>query len=244
MAQLSVGSLCSGIGGIDLGLEQSGMNVVWQSETDPFASKVLHKHWPHVPNLGDVWTINWHQVPIPDVLCAGYPCQPFSKSGKRRGFEDERNLWPAVRNAIGILRPKYVVLENVRGHLTLGGTSVIGDLATIGYDAEWTIISAASLGANHERERLFIVAYPNSCSMGCDGAAQHSCQTGSGRIFNRARKETYDCRSWWNTEPAVDRVADGIPDRVDRLRTLGNAVVPQVASAVGRLIIEDYEERS
>jgi DNA (cytosine-5)-methyltransferase 1 len=156
-----LGSLFSGIGGLDLGLERAGMTVKWQSEIDPYACRVLKKHWPHVPNLGNIKEINWKEVEKVDVICGGYPCQPFSTAGKRNGEEDPRHLWPWVREAISELRPQYAILENVRGHLSLGGLSVIGELASIGYDAEWRVISAASVGANHKRDRIVIVAYPS-----------------------------------------------------------------------------------
>ena len=129
---LTVGSLFSGIGGLDLGLERAGMQVIWQSEIDPYACKVLSKHWPKVPNHGDIKAINWGNIVRPDVICGGYPCQPFSTAGKRNGADDPRHLWPWVREAISQLRPKYAILENVRGHITLGLSEVLGDLASNG----------------------------------------------------------------------------------------------------------------
>ena len=322
---LTVGSLFSGIGGLDLGLERAGMTVKWQSEIDPYACRVLKKHWPDVPNLGNIKEINWKEVEKVDVICGGYPCQPFSTAGKRNGEEDPRHLWPWVREAISELRPKYAILENVRGHLSLGGLSVIGELASIGYDAEWRVISAASVGANHRRDRIVIVAYPNSsytsdggqCSSlpsqgGCwrdDGAGSGSdprevgvggtretpsdvaytddsgsraserrvdcdwpeeikerqlaqsgfsrcssnvANTNGGRCQQRepqtqqipwlSGRSQRDIGQWWQIEPNVGRVAHGIPSRVDRLRGLGNAVVPQVAEIVGRLIMEAHNE--
>ena len=240
---LTVGSLFSGIGGLDLGLEQSGMEVIWQSEIDPYACKVLSKHWPKVVNHGNIKDIRWADVVRPDVLCGGYPCQPFSLAGRRAGEDDPRHLWPWVRNAISELRPKYAILENVRGHLSMGGLSVIGELAAIGYDAEWRLISAASVGAHHRRERLIIVAYANSSKLDninlnrCDSQTPAKPST----IFPIGRKY---CPSRpignWLPEPNVDRVAHGVPNRVDRLRGLGNAVVPQVAELIGRMVL-DYD---
>ena len=333
---LTVGSLFSGIGGLDLGLERAGMNVIWQSEIDPYACRVLSKHWPEVVNHGNIKEINWQEVERPDVICGGYPCQPFSTAGKRRGEEDPRHLWPWVRTAISELRPRYAILENVRGHLSMGGLSVIGELASIGYDAEWRIVSAASVGANHRRDRVIIVAYPQSkCSNGLidnardseqsestaelgnnsraenvadpnharsrtsrsgtnrngtqevqewqhesqswfSGCSTNVANTNSGRLQERKPKTeshsglSCSCeqmayasgercmdrrltvyptdgrfptfaepaeRCWWQTEPDVGRVAHGVPSRVDRLRGLGNAVVPQVAEVIGRLVI-------
>ena len=341
---LTVGSLFSGIGGLDLGLERAGMQVIWQSEIDPYACKVLSKHWPEVVNHGDIKEINWEEIERPNVICGGYPCQPFSTAGKRRGEEDPRHLWPWVREAISRLRPDYAILENVRGHLSMGGLSVVAELASIGYDCEWRVVSAASVGANHRRDRIIIVAYPQSqygnvgnnhtrgsaqsetlselgnssgqetmadsndsrphraqiystetrlnafSGLGgcCENVADTDCEqwnvgghlNGSGKVTEwdsiqspisgssgsvpntdgiggrglRALadgretvfggqtelrgKDGYAGWQWWEIEPDVGRVAHGIPSRVDRLRGLGNAVVPQVAEVIGRLVIE------
>ena len=367
---LTVGSLFSGIGGIDLGLQRAGMTVKWHSEIDFYACRVLKKHWPDVPNLGNIKEINWKEVEKVDVICGGYPCQPFSTAGKRNGEEDPRHLWPWVREAISELRPQYAILENVRGHLSLGGLSVIGELASIGYDAEWRVISAASVGANHRRDRIVIVAYPselfsnggdNNARVGMEsetvpefgnsGGSTDVADTNSSDSPNGGKRPSLPCESgswrddgagsgsdigqvsvggtretpsdvansddsgsgtsqcginsyrseesqerqltqfgfsgcssdvadtqkqcgngrrngdifgqgatdWiqgtvrgkgchggftnWEVEPDVGRVANGIPSRVDRLRGLGNAVVPQVAEIVGRLIIEAHNER-
>ena len=284
---LTVGSLFSGIGGLDLGLERAGMNVIWQSEIDPYACKVLAKHWPEVPNYGNIKDIRWGDIVSPDVICGGYPCQPFSTAGKRQGTDDPRHLWPWVREAISELRPRYAILENVRGHITLGLNAVLGDLASIGYDAEWHVISAASVGAPHRRDRVFIVAYPNSSdtpdgrkceivpsqntgwgndrsrsksdarqiSKGTAGQVttlanadseqlgqrrftQHFGQTHTGWHDYVRGQTSDDLGQWWEVEPDVGRVADGVPYRVDRLKGLGNAVVPQVAELVGRMVME------
>ena len=284
---LTVGSLFSGIGGLDLGLERAGMRVIWQSEIDPFASRVLAKHWKDVPNHGDIKQIDWSAVERPDVICGGYPCQPFSKAGQRRGTDDPRHLFPWVLQAISGLRPRYAILENVRGHLSMGGTTVLADLASIGYDAQWRLISAASVGAPHLRERIIIVAYPNSSdtpngrerenvpsasrSRTYDGSGSKrdigQVSVGSTRQIERTLSDSgcFGCldrraqifpterrvaaqsqpslSGWWKTEPDVGRVANGIPSRVDRLRGLGNAVVPQVAEFVGRLVVA-HAERS
>ena len=285
---LTVGSLFSGIGGLDLGLERAGMRVIWQSEIDPYACKVLAKHWPEVPNLGDIKRINFADVVRPDVICGGYPCQPFSTAGKRQGEEDVRHLWPWVRQALRVLRPRYAILENVRGHLSLGGTTVLSEIAALGYSAEWRVVSAASVGANHRRDRLVIVAYSDGSSQ-TDGrqrplvssqdrsrrndrGGSHSNfrqvtvrgagkdsgdvadsdvreisrrdrrhETDRGEVFSRGNlcrgTQSYEGWKWWETEPDVGRVAHGVSARVDRLRGLGNAVVPQVAEVIGRLVV-------
>ena len=238
---LTVGSLFSGIGGLDLGLERAGMKVIWQSEIDPYCNKVLKKHWPEVINHGNIKDIDWGTVERPNVICGGYPCQPFSTAGKRRGTDDPRHLWPWVRTAISELRPDYAILENVRGHLSMGGLQVIRELAEIGYDAEWRVISAAGLGAPHRRDRLIIVAYPNECKLGNDNKRRNDQGTFTARreVFfaHSASGSTRGTNSHWVFEPNVGRVANGVSNRVDRLRGLGNAVVPQVAEYVGRLIV-------
>ena len=270
---LTVGSLFSGIGGLDLGLERAGMQVIWQSEIDPYACRVLKKHWPEVVNHGDIKRIQWGDVVQPDIICGGYPCQPFSTAGKRNGTDDPRHLWPWVLTAISELRPQYAILENVRGHLSLGGLAVVGDLAAIGYDAEWRIVSAASVGANHRRDRIIIVAYPHHAGIGtsrCDidgngqtvqqerqnltqfgisGCSENVAHT-HGKGLQRPIRTVFTWPSdgfaygggqWWQTEPSVGRVAHGIPRRVDRLRGLGNAVVPQVAEVIGRMVVAHAE---
>jgi DNA (cytosine-5)-methyltransferase 1 len=224
---LSVGSLFSGIGGLDLGLERAGMHVIWQSEIDPYASRVLAKHWPNTPNLGNVKEINWHDTPRPDVICGGYPCQPFSVAGKRRAEADERHLFPWVADAIRILRPRYAILENVAGHLTAGFGTVLGTLAEIGYDNQWDCIPAASIGAPHRRDRLFIVAMDANRKSKLFGP-----------IFRQPKRKE------WLPEPHMDRVADGISSRMDRLRGLGNAVVPQVAEHIGRIVMAHATQES
>ena len=156
---LTVGSLFAGIGGFDLGLERAGMRVAWQCEIDPDARAILAKHWPEVPCYGDIRSIDWSDVEPVDVICGGYPCQPFSHAGSRQGSDDPRHLWPEVARCVGNLRPRYVLLENVAGHLSLGFGSVLGDLAALGYDAWWDCIPAAALGAPHLRDRVFVVAW-------------------------------------------------------------------------------------
>jgi DNA (cytosine-5)-methyltransferase 1 len=153
-----IGSLCSGIGGLELGLERAGLGeTVWQCEYDPHARTILERHWD-VPIYEDVTDTDWSTVEPVDVICAGYPCQPFSQAGQRQGSDDDRHLWPAVRDAIRHLGPSYVVLENVRGHLSLGFGEVLGDLADLGFDAEWRMLRASDVGGPHRRERVFIAA--------------------------------------------------------------------------------------
>lgn len=156
-----IGSLCSGYGGLcELGLAPFiDGRVVWHAENDPNAAKILAHHWPDTPNLGDIKSADWSDVEPIDWMTAGYPCQPFSVVGKRKGATDERHLWPFVAGAISHLRPPRILLENVAGHVTLGLGTVLGDLASMGYDATWGVVPASAAGAPHRRERLFVVAF-------------------------------------------------------------------------------------
>ena len=154
---MKVGSLFTGYGGLDMAV---GGDLAWYAEVEPAACKVLAAHYPGVPNLGDVTAVDWSAVEPVDVITGGYPCQPFSTAGKRKGKDDDRHLWPYVRDAIGAIRPRWAVLENVRGHLTLGFADVLADLADLGVSARWGVVRAADAGAPHNRARLFIVAYP------------------------------------------------------------------------------------
>lgn len=159
---MTFGSLFSGIGGMDLGLERAGMECRWQVEIDPFCRKVLTKHWPNVPKYGDIRELTGAELEPVDCIAGGFPCQPVSLAGKRLAQSDERWLWPEFARLIRILRPYTALLENVPGLLSAGMGRVLGDLAEIGYDAEWDCIPASAVGAPHLRYRIFIVAYANS----------------------------------------------------------------------------------
>lgn len=158
---LKVGSLFSGYGGLDLAADMVfGAEPAWFVEFDDAPSKILNRHWPGVPNYGDVTKVDWSALPPVDILTGGYPCQPFSAAGRRKGADDERHLWPYVREAIRVLRPRIVFLENVAGHRSLGFDQVLGDLAEDGADVWWTSLRASDIGAPHHRERLFILVVP------------------------------------------------------------------------------------
>jgi DNA (cytosine-5)-methyltransferase 1 len=156
---MKVGSLFTGYGGLDIAV---GGDLAWYAEIEPAACQVLAHHYPNVPNLGDITKIDWADVEPVDVITGGYPCQPFSHAGNRKGKNDVRHLWPNVLDAIRAIRPRYAILENVSGHLTLGFADVLADLAEIGWDAEWGTLRASDVGAPHRRERIFIIAHTNS----------------------------------------------------------------------------------
>ena len=161
---MRLGSLCTGYGGLDMAVEAHyGADLAWYSEIDKDCSQLLAHHWPTQPNLGDLTTIGWDQVDPVDVLCAGFPCQPFSHAGKREGENDDRAIFAYIADAIGVLRqrrrqPRIVVLEKVAGILTLGGPGVVGTLTGLGYDLRWGVVRASDAGAPHRRARWFCVA--------------------------------------------------------------------------------------
>ncbi len=230
---MTFGSLFAGIGGFDLGLERAGMICSWQVEIDPYARRILEKHWPHVRRWDDARTFpppgQWRV----DLICGGFPCQPVSLAGKRQGVDDERWLWPDFARIIRKLRPRYAILENTTGLLTAGIDAVLGDLAALGYDAEWSVLSACAMGAPHTRERVFIVADSNGefwqKRMGPE-------PNGKGSVQPRDLRESRDL--WLETIPACPGGSNGVPDWSHRCRTAGNAVVPQVAEWIGRRIME------
>jgi len=158
---VKLGSLCSGIGGLDLGLEAAlGAEPAWFCESEEACWPVLERAWPGRPVYPDIRTMSFEEVEPVDVIAAGYPCQPFSSAGRRLGEADPRHLWPAVARAVRALRPRLLVLENVPAHLRDGFGAVLGDLAAAGFDADWTSVCASAAGAPHLRWRLLVLAYP------------------------------------------------------------------------------------
>jgi DNA (cytosine-5)-methyltransferase 1 len=171
---MKIGSLCSGYGGLDMAVEAFyEAETVWMSDIDKASCLAIEQRWG-LPNLGNLKEIDWDTVEPVDILTAGYPCQPFSSAGHRKGANDPRHLWPSIKEIISRIRPGIVVLENVRGHLSLGFKEVLQDLTQIGYDAKWQIVRASDVGAPHRRERLFIVAYPNIISRGISSSNERT----------------------------------------------------------------------
>ena len=252
---LTVGSLFSGIGGFDIGLERAGMRVIWNSEIDPYASAVLRKHWPHVPNHGDIRSIR--NVERPDVLCGGFPCQPHSLSGKRLAGNDERDLWGEYERVIGELRPRFVLAENVLGLLSSESGRFFGrvlrDLATLGYDAEWHCLPATVAAHPHRRERIIIMAHAGGEGLQAGRqvpiravALQSLLASSSNHRAVAGRGQPQ--RTWEEprlVESPMGSATDGVPARLVRsanagaLRCLGNAIVPQIAEIIGRAIVKD-----
>lgn len=329
--KLRVLDLFSGIGGFSLGLERTGgFETAAFCEYNEFCRKIIAKHWRGIPIYPDVRELTAERLNADglgriDLICGGYPCQPFSYAGKREGAEDDRHLWPEMRRLIKTLRPTWVIGENVAGHITMGLDDVLADLDGLGYAAQAFIIPACAVGAPHRRDRLWIVAHAQSIGRGkgreerdvyeADGRSIRErgpiasgtseqpedmakvCQAGvvahttdmqrdgsddnaaecmggeqvsqprdgggekamayafsfGGRSGNGERKDAIhvDARSetlgagtdggWWSVEPAVGRMAYGVPNRVDRLKALGNAVVPQIPELIGRAILRSME---
>ena len=156
-------SLCSGYGGLDLAVEAhfTGSYTAYWSDIDPSACDIMTARFPDAEPVGDLTQFG-DTVFDCSILVAGYPCQPFSHAGKRQGEHDERHLWPYIANTISVSRPRWVILENVAGHLTLGGPAVVGTLAKMGYHTRFGVIRASDAGAPHQRKRLFIVAHTDS----------------------------------------------------------------------------------
>ena len=236
--RLSVGSLFAGIGGFDLGFERAGFEIKWQVENDEFAVRVLRKHWPDIQRYGDITVIDWSAVERVDVLCGGFPCQPVSFAGLGLIEADERWLWPDFAGAIRHLRPRYVVMENVAALLSRGFGEVVGELAAAGYDAEWLCVEARDVGAPHERDRLFLVAYPDEG----DG------QAGMGHLAHRSRPilagdHPQRADFWLQAPREALGMDDGIRGRAyeRRVGAIGNSIVPQIAEWIARRILQAEE---
>ena len=288
MNEIRTLDLFSGIGGFALGLKRAGgFKTVAYCEIDPYCQQVLRARMldgslDTAPICTDVRRLDgkpWARRV--DLICGGFPCQDISEAGKRAGITGERSgLWKEIARLVCEIRPRYVLVENVSALLVRGMGTVLGDLAEVGYDAEWEIISAASVGAPHLRERVWIVAYPQGYLRGASRDERSEAPDRGGETMadatgkqDRRRKlsglqpddgagrevaDTYSPRfqilqggdagpelaglrasrggGWWNAEPAVGRVADGVPDRVDRLKSLGNSIVPYIVELIGRRI--------
>lgn len=239
---LTLGSLFSGIGGLDLGLERAGFSVQWQVEINPYAQKVLKKHWPDTLRFADIRECGAHNLPRVNLIAGGFPCQDISNAGKRAGIGGKNSgLWSEFARIISELQPEYVLLENVSALLGRGLTTVLGDLAKIRYDAQWHALSAAHLGAPHIRDRIFILAYPGSARR----ERYEFTLGGRKKNLQNSTRNSSATRVFWEIESSPERVVDGIPSRLDahRLRGLGNAVVPQQAEFIGRAIMDMHERR-
>lgn len=261
-------SLFSGIGGLDLAAEWAGFTTVGQCELSDYPTAVLEKHWPDIPRWRDIRTLTkesfYEQTGLGtvDVISGGFPCQPFSVAGKQRGKEDERFLWPEMLRVIRELKPHCVVGENVPGILKIAARQVVEDLEHAGYHVVVLQFEAAAVGAWHRRARCFFVGIDDLSDaeglgqQGLRAAGEPSCGARSeeekpkgvravcdampGRRDRDTEAEiTGACGRLWAAEPGVGRVVDGLPCRVERIRALGNAVVPQQAYPIFRALAEE-----
>ena len=228
-------SLFSGIGGLELSAEWAGFRTVGQCEWADYPTKALEKHWPDVPRWRDIRTLTkesfYEQTGLRtvDLVSGGFPCQPFSCAGKRRGREDDRYLWPEMLRVIQEIRPAWVVGENVAGIIGMALDQALADLESIGYETRAFVFPACAVDAPHRRDRVAIVAHAHRVR--CQRAGQNPQERQQFYKICSALSESAndgaDELLFWPVEPGVGRVADGVPHRVDRIRCLGNAVVPQ-----------------
>jgi len=315
--------LFSGIGGFSLGLEATGgFETVAFCDIEKYCLEILEKRYPGVPRYTNIKELNHDTIktdgvfPI-DIITGGYPCQPFSVAGRKKGEKDPRHLWPEMFRLVQELRPTWVIGENVSGHIKLGLDTVLKNLESEGYATRTFSISASSIGANHQRERVWIVANsrqherglepsgnkegigrgssektewstnadqtsgssqrgeimadtknigsilsshegeqqgnPTRCSEGqSEGDGQTMANTSSERTSRgETRREDAEnvgqssrrpWNGWWDIEPDVGRVANGVPKRVDRLKSLGNSLVPSIPYYIGLSILQTYED--
>lgn len=239
---MNVLDLFSGIGGFSLGLERAGMRTVAFCEVDARCRAALARHWPDVPCFHDVTTLDGRQLTDIDVIAGGFPCQDISSAADApAGIEGLRSgLWREFARLIGELRPKFAIVENVSALRQRGLDVVLGDLAALGYDAEWHCIPASAVGAPHPRDRIWIVAYtPEVFGQGQRRNQPRRILSRDGILSlldNEGRGKPVP--SWWAVEPSVDRVVHGVSHRVDRLGQLSNAVVPQIPELIGRAIMK------
>jgi DNA (cytosine-5)-methyltransferase 1 len=268
--------LFSGIGGFSLGLDRSGgFRTVAFCEIEEFPRRILAQHWPEVLIYDDIRSLTATRLAadgiIPDVICGGFPCQDISLAGPGLGLDGERSgLWREFFRLIREIRPEYAILENVAALLSRGLGRVLADLASIGYDAEWHCIPASHVGAEHDRDRVWIIAYHDQTRelqlQGCeqdqrrrtgDSVAANVAHTDQARYAGRLHAGTDGAyvgkfAPWlrsaidtappfshehWDYQPILGRGLHGVPNRVDRIGSLGNAVVPLIPEIIGRAIL-------
>lgn len=299
--ELTILDLFSGIGGFSLGLERAGLRTIAFCEIEPFCRKVLGKHWPHVPIAQDIRQLTYENGILCDagraiyeggidLICGGFPCQPFSVAGRKKGTEDHRDLWPQMFRIIQQAQPSWVIGENVANFTNLAFTRSKTDLEREGYTVQPFIIPACAVGAPHRRDRVWIIAHADGkrCQSGSDHRQERSIlhhQHGhaeedqrSGNIGQRGTcsagavaaddgceriqgsepqslsgqqafswcKDVRRTADYFNRpdipEPLICGNSDGFSSRVDRIRALGNAVVPQIPEAIGRAIIKSIKD--
>jgi len=232
---MTFGSLFAGIGGFDLGLERAGMKCQWQVEINPFCRKILAKHWPRVKKYDDIKKTGKHNLEPVDLICGGFPCQPFSLAGKRRGQKDDNFLWPEMARIIEELNPTWVVCENVPGLINMELDQMLTDLENKNYETGAFVIPACGIGAKHFRYRVWIVAHTKLPRLeGLHKESWRKCLQSIEKTIPRHN---------WEATPKILRRADGFSRKLDkplnykdRIEALGNAVVPQLVEGIGVMI--------
>ena len=257
---MKVLDLFSGIGGFSLGLERAGMETVAFCENDKFCQKVLAKHWPDVPVHNNIEELDGREYKgTVDLVCGGFPCQPFSVAGQQRGAEDDRALWPEMLRVIREVEPAWVIGENVSGIIHMELDNVLSDLEGAGYSCQSFVIPACGVDARHKRNRVWIVAHSGIERLqgseetgdslgGRTNREQLSARLSGVPRWNKSSNQPrmggmVDGVSRWMDEPeGIPRVIGKVPDRVHRLKALGNAVVPQVVEVLGGMVMEIENE--
>ena len=233
-------SLFSGIGGIDLAAEWAGFETVCFVEKDKFCQKVLAKHWPNVPIVGDIHGFTWPEAVT--LISGGFPCQSVSLAGERRGEKDDRWLWPEMFRVISETQPLWAIIENVAGLINMGLSGILSDLEDANFRSQAFVISAGAVGAHHRRDRTFIVAHSAIDRLQEPFQKREVPRQTDERETSPLANDSFE--GWiyegriWPSNARVRRVADGIPNRVDRLKSIGNAVVPQQVYPFFRAIAE------
>jgi DNA (cytosine-5)-methyltransferase 1 len=229
--KLSVGSLCTGYGGLDMAVESFfDAEMSWYSEINRNCEALISHHWSDVGNIGDLTKVNFSKIQKVDILCAGYPCQPYSSASyKRKGPDDERAVVEYITKGISTLRPEWVVLENVNNHRSVGGPAVIASLASLRYDCRWEIVRASDCGAPHKRARLFIVATDSNRSTRTEPNFWNGDRKWEERGINRGTrsdsKRSDFSGSFRKFEPAI-RKWETIVNRVAPTPRIGNRINP------------------
>ena len=227
--------LFSGIGGFALACRWAGIETIGFAEIDDYASRVLAKNFPGVPNYGDVRNVPGSAAAW--LVTGGFPCQPFSVAGKQGGAADDRYLWPEMAGVVERTRPTWVLAENVPGIIRMELDTVLSDLERIGYTAWPVVVPACAVDAPHRRERVWVVANADNTGR---KQQRRAVSTQTEYITAECSSDEWESE-FWESEPDMDRVANGVPARVDRLRGLGNAIVPQVAYQLIQMMIETEE---
>lgn len=242
---MNVLDLFSGIAGFTRGLESVGFTTSAFCERDPYAQAVLKKHYPEIKIYDDIREVTGERLKADgftiDVITGGWPCQPVSQVGKRKGEADNRYLWPQMFRVINEVRPRWVIGENVTGIIKMGIDTVLADLEGIGYTTQTFDLPAASVGANHQRRRVFIVGH-DEASLAYT-ASEGLQRQPSASLQEREKTTGYDwsCHRWLPT-PRICRRGEGVQKRMDRLKGIGNSVVPALVAEIGRAILasEDF----